>query len=162
MERKKQVKDLCISAAVAALYVIMTYISAIFGLSGGVIQLRLSEALCVLPLFCAGAVPGLFVGCIISNVLFGGVLIDVIFGSLATLLGAVGTYLIGKKHRYAALIPPVLANTLIVPFVIVYAYGAEQALWFIMLTVGIGEVLSCGVLGALLYRFFARIDFLFK
>ena len=147
---------------IAALYVVLTYISSIFGLSSGVIQLRISEALCVLPLFSAAAIPGLFVGCIISNFLAGGVIIDIIFGSVATLIGAVGTYFIGKNHRYIALIPPILANALIVPFVIVYAYGAEDALWFIILTVGIGEILSCGILGALLYGFFKKIDFLFK
>ena len=106
---------------IAALYVVLTYISSIFGLSSGVIQLRISEALCVLPLFSAAAIPGLFVGCIISNFLAGGVIIDIIFGSVATLIGAVGTYFIGKNHRYIALIPPILANALIVPFVIVYA-----------------------------------------
>lgn len=147
---------------IAALYVVLTYISSIFGLSSGVIQLRISEALCVLPLFSAAAIPGLFVGCIISNFLAGGVIIDIIFGSVATLIGAVGTYFIGKNHRYIALIPPILANALIVPFVIVYAYGAEDALWFIILTVGIGEILSCGILGALLYGFFKKKDFLFK
>lgn len=147
---------------VGAIYVVLTYISSIFGLSSGVIQLRISEALCVLPLFSSAAIPGLFVGCIISNFLAGGVIIDIVFGSFATLLGAAGTYYIGKRHRYLALMPPILANTIIVPFVIVYAYGAEEALWFIVLTVGIGEILSCGVLGALFYKLFEKIAFLFK
>ena len=69
------------------------------GLSSGVIQLRFSEALCILPIYTSAAVPGLFVGCIISNLLAGGVMTDVVFGSIATLIGAVGTRMIGQKHK---------------------------------------------------------------
>lgn len=143
-------RELTLSAAVAALYVCLTFVSGMFGLSSGVIQLRLSEAMCILPAYTVAAVPGLFVGCVISNLLSGGVVMDVIFGSIATLLGAIGTRLIGERHRLLALIPPILSNTVIIPFVLRYAYGAEDALIYMFFTVGIGEVLSCGVLGSLL------------
>ena len=118
---------------VAALYVALTLIASAMGLASGQIQLRLSEALTILPCFFPAAVPGLFVGCLLANLLTGCVLWDVAVGSLATLLGALGTRLL--------LVPPVLA----------WAYGVEESIPFLMLTVGLGEVLSCGVLGELMY-----------
>lgn len=140
------------AALIAALYVTLCSISGMFGLSSGAIQLRLSEALCILPIYMQAAVPGLFVGCVISNLLVGGSVLDVVFGSLATLIGAVGTRLIGRKHKVLALLAPIFSNTVIIPFVIAYAYGAEETLLFMFVTVFIGEVLSCGVLGLVLDR----------
>ena len=145
-------KDLTRAVIIAAMYVVLTYIANLFGLSNGVIQVRFSEALTVLPLFTASAVPGLFVGCIISNLLTGAVVLDVIFGSLATLAGAIGTYFIGRfiKRRaalYLSPLPPIIANTLVVPLVLRYVYQAEGTVPFFMLTVGAGEVISCGLLG---------------
>lgn len=152
----KRVRFISEGAIIAALYVILSLISAAFGLSGGVIQIRISEALCVLPLFTSAAIPGLFLGCLLTNVLTGCVIWDVIFGSIATLLGAIGTYLV-KKHtkdeigKYIALLPPIISNMVIVPLILVYCYHFEKAWWFIVLTVGIGEVISAGILGAFLY-----------
>ena len=133
------------AALIAALYVAF----AVLLPSNGVIQLRVAEALTVLPVFTPAAVPGLFIGCIIGNILSGCVIWDVVFGSLATLIGALRTYFL-RSHRFLSLIPPIAANTVIVPFVLAYAYGAEGTIPFFMLTVGIGELLSCGVLGFLL------------
>lgn len=138
------------AAIIAALYVVLTFVSASMGLSSGVIQLRLSEMLCILPAFTPAAIPGLFVGCIVSNLLTGCMPLDVIFGSLATLIGALGTYFL-KKRKWLTPLPPIVSNTLIVPFVLSYVYGFEGSIPFFMLTVGIGEFLSCGVLGILLY-----------
>lgn len=151
MNRNTKAGSLTLGGAVAAVYVLLTLLAAALGLASGVIQLRLSEALCVLPIFFPAAVPGLFVGCLLANLLTGAVVWDVIFGSLATLLGALGTRLLRKKP-VLALLPPILANVLIVPFVLAYAYGVPDGIPYLMLTVGIGEVLSCGVLGGLLYR----------
>ena len=120
------------------------------GLASGVIQVRVSEALTVLPVFTSSAVPGLFVGCVLANLLTGCAALDVVFGSLATLLGAAGTALIGKKNKYLAPIPPIIANTLIVPFVLSYVYHFEGSILYFMLTVGVGEVISCGILGTVL------------
>ena len=114
--------------------------------------MRFSEALTSLPYFTPAAIPGLFIGCIISNILAGAVIWDVVFGSLATLIGAVGTYLLRKKTKWISPLPPILANTVIVPFVLTYAYGVPDGLAFLMLTVGIGEIISCSVLGILLIK----------
>ena len=138
------------AAIIAALYVVLTFVSASMGLSSGVIQLRLSEMLCILPAFTPAAIPGLFVGCIVSNLLTGCMPLYVIFGSLATLIGALGTYFL-KKRKWLTPLPPIVSNTIIVPFVLSYVYGFEGSIPFFMLTVGIGEFLSCGVLGMLLY-----------
>ena len=143
------------AAIIAALYVVLTMLANALGLANFAIQVRFSEALTILPVFTAAAVPGLFVGCIISNVISGGVIWDVIFGSLATLIGAVLTYAL-RKHRFLAYLPPIISNALIVPFVLVYAYGIEGTLWFFMLTVGAGQVISCGFLGCFLRRSLER------
>lgn len=135
---------------VAALYVELTLIASAMGLASGQIQLRLSEALTILPCFFPAAVPGLFVGCLLANLLTGCVLWDVAVGSLATLLGALGTHLL-RKNRWLAVLPPIVSNILLVPPVLAWAYGVEESIPFLMLTVGLGEVLSCGVLGELMY-----------
>ena len=148
------VRNLTRGAIIAALYTLLTYLSSIFGLASGVIQLRLSEILCILPVFFPVAIPGLFIGCFISNIIAGGVIWDVIFGSIATLIGAVGAYLLRhlpKAVMWLATLPTVLANAIIVPFVLIYAYGAPEGYFFIMLTVAIGEILSAGVLGTIFY-----------
>ncbi len=140
------------AALIAALYVVLTIISNFAGLANGGIQLRLSEMLTILPVFTAAAIPGLAVGCALANIATGCALWDIVFGTLATTLGALGTYYIGRKHPYAGPIFPIAANALIVPKVLQIVYGAEGTYWYFMLTVGIGEILSCGVLGILLYR----------
>ncbi|HAL32486.1 MAG TPA: transporter [Lachnospiraceae bacterium] len=142
---------------IAALYVVLTLVSNAFGLANGAIQVRISEALTVLPVFTPAAIPGLFAGCIISNTLTGAVLPDIIFGSLATLAAGIVTYRIRHLNRFLAPVPPILANTLVVPFVLRYAYGAEDAIPFMMLTVFAGEFISCGVLGMMLYPVMSRI-----
>jgi len=152
MKKRNHAYFIVQGAAIAALYVVLTLLSNVFGLASGVIQVRFSEALTVLPFFTPAAVPGLFVGCIISNLLAGGAIWDVIFGSVATLIGAVGTYLLRKKTKWLAPIPPIAANTIIVPFILAFAYGAEEGIPFLMLTVGAGEIISCGVLGLILLK----------
>ena len=148
--KRNNTKHLTQGAVIAALYVVLTLLAKLLGLDSGQIQLRFSEALCILPVFLPAAVPGLTIGCLLSNLLCGNIFWDVLFGTLATLLGAIGTRLV-RKNRWLCCLPPILANTIIVPFVLVYGYGLPGALPFFMLTVGIGEVLSCGLLGQLLY-----------
>jgi len=152
MKRRNHAEFIVQGAAIAALYVVLTLLSNIFGLASGVVQVRISEALTVLPFFTPAAVPGLFVGCIISNLLAGSAVWDVVFGSIATLIGAAGTYLLRKKTKWLAPLPPIAANTLIVPFILAFAYGAEESIPFLMLTVGAGEIISCGVLGLILLK----------
>ena len=146
----KKVKIITQSAAIAAMYTALTLFAGAFNLAGGAIQLRISEALTILPYFTFSAVPGLFIGCLISNLLLGSVIWDVIFGSLATLIGAGLTYMLRNKSKYFAPLGPIAANTAIIPFVLSFAYGVEEAIWFLFLTIGIGEILSCGVLGMIL------------
>lgn len=149
--KNNKTKYLTQGAAVAALYVLLTLLAKLFGLDSGQIQLRLSEALCILPVFLPAAVPGLTVGCLLANLLCGNIFWDVVFGTLATLIGAIGTRLL-RDRPLLALLPPILSNTIIVPFVLAYAYCLPGSVPLFMLTVGIGEVLSCGVLGRLLYN----------
>ena len=145
----KKSKLITQSAIIASLYVVLTFVANAMGLASGAIQIRLSEALTILPFFTPAAIPGLFIGCLISNILVGGVIWDIIFGSLATLIGAIGTYYL-RKHKWLTPLPPIISNAIIIPFVLVYAYGVTDALPYLMLTVGIGEVISAGLLGMLL------------
>lgn len=135
------------AAIIAALYVVLTEISTLLGLSSGVIQIRFSEAMTVLPFFTPAAIPGLFVGCIISNILAGGAVLDVVFGSLATLHGALGTYLFRKRSMYLAPVFPIAANTLIIPFVLKLVYCFEGTVAYFAITVFAGEFISCALLG---------------
>lgn len=141
-------------ALIAALYVVMTMLASALGLSSGVIQLRFSEALCILPVFFPEAIPGLFVGCFIANLLSGCVIWDIVFGSIATLIGAIGARLLRdapEKHKWICTLPTVVANMLIVPPVLILAYGATDSYPFLVLTVGIGEIICAGVAGTALY-----------
>lgn len=106
----------------------------------------------VLPIFSPAAVPGLFLGCLVANIFGGAPLPDVVFGSLATLLGAVGTRLLRQRRPALALVPPIVANMLIVPLILRYAYGVPLPIPVMMATVGVGELISCGGLGLLLIR----------
>lgn len=147
--RNQRLMNITRAAVIAALYVVFTYIAAAMGLASGAIQVRLSEALCVLPVFTPAAVPGLFIGCITANLLTGCALWDVVFGSLATLIGAVLCRCL-RRRPILALLPNIVANTVIVPLVLMYVYATPETFWYLALTIGIGEVISCGLLGALL------------
>ena len=140
---------------IAAIYVALTMLSALIGLSSGAIQLRLSEAMCLLPLIFPEAIVGLTLGCALANFITGCAIWDIVFGSVATLIGAIGAYLLKRlpeKYEFVATIPTVLANAVIVPFVLRWAYGIEDGYWFLFMTVGIGEALSAGILGTFLYK----------
>lgn len=137
------------AAMIAAMYVVLTFVFAPF--SFGEIQVRIAEALTILPIFTPAAVPGLFVGCLIGNILGGAVLPDIIFGSTATLIGAFFTWQLRGQHPVIAISPPILSNTVIVPFVLRFGYSVPLPIPFMMLTVGVGEIISCGILGLLLY-----------
>ena len=146
--KNKRVLFLTQSALIATLYVVLTFSFATF--SSGPIQVRLAEALTVLPYFTPAAIPGVFIGCAIGNLLAGSLLWDVIFGSLATLIGAMFTFLLRKKSKYLAPVPAILSNTIIIPYVLKYAYGNPLPVPYMMLTVGVGELISCGLLGMIL------------
>ena len=141
------------AAAIGAIYVVLTLLFA--PLSYGEVQIRFSEALTILPYFTPAAIPGLFVGCIIANLFGGAIPVDILFGSIATLIGAVGSYLL-RKNRYLVSVPPILANMIIVPWVLRFAYGSEDMIWFSTITVGIGEILAIGILGQILLSVLIR------
>ena len=149
--KTKRVQFMTQAAMIAAIYVVLTIFVSAFNLASGAIQIRISEALTILPAFTPAAIPGLFIGCLISNLITGAMLPDIIFGSLATLIGAVGSYFC-RKWKWAVPIPPILSNVLIIPFVLAYAYHIPGGVPYFMLTVGIGEVISCGIIGLLLYN----------
>ena len=146
---RKKIVYICQSGLIAALYTVLTVFVGAFGLASGAVQFRVSEALCVLPFFTPAAIPGLTIGCLISNLLTGCLWQDILFGTIATLIGAVGARML-KKIPWLVPLPTVLANTIIVPFVLAYAYHMEGGLPFLMLTVGAGEILSAYVLGMVL------------
>jgi len=150
--RKISVLFVTQAAVIAAMYVILTFLSSSLGLASGEIQIRLSEMLCILPAFTPAAIPGLFLGCLLSNLLTGCTVIDIVFGSLATLIAAVLSYQL-RNHKYPLLItiPPVVVNMIVVPFILKFSYGVPLPIPVMMATVGIGEVISVMVLGSVLY-----------
>lgn len=144
-------KKMIQGAVIAAIYALLTLILAPIGF--GLIQCRISEALCILPLFTPAAVPGLFIGCLLSN-LISGEIMDIIFGSLATLLAAFLTYLVGRKcsqktARWLAPLPAVVINALVVGYLIAYVYGGGEGVGFTVsaLAVAAGQALACYGLG---------------
>lgn len=147
--KRTKTQFLAEAAMIAALYVVVTILLAPFGF--GEIQLRVSEALTILPVFTPAAIPGLFIGCLLGNILSGAIVLDIIVGSIATLIGAVGTYML-RQHKLIAPIAPILANALLVPFVLKYGYSVLLPIPLMMLTVGIGELISCGIFGIGLMR----------
>ena len=148
MLKSNQTRFITEGAVIAALYVVLTLVFA--PISFGPVQVRIAEALAILPLFTPAAVPGLFVGCLIANFMGEGVIWDVVFGSLATLIGAWGGYKL-RSNRWLVPAPTVIANTLIIPFVLRYAYGVvDMAIPLLMLSIFAGEVVGCYILGELL------------
>ena len=161
--RNKKVLFTVQAALIAAIYVVLTYFISVFHLASGAIQVRISEALTILPYFTPAAIPGLGVGCVLANLLTGSPVYDVVFGSLATLLGAVGTHLL-RKHKFLCTLAPVVSNMVMIPLVLRYGYGLvmefggrDWSIPFYMLTVGIGEVICCCVLGVILREALGRV-----
>jgi hypothetical protein len=136
------------SALIAAVYVALVLLFK--PISFGAIQFRIAEALCVLPFFSLSAVPGLAIGCLLGNFFSGAAMPDVIFGTFATLLAAILSYKLRTVSKWLVCLPPILANAIIVPFVLQYAYGVTDGYFFLFATVGIGEILAVGVLGNVL------------
>ena len=136
------------SALIAAVYVALVLLFK--PISFGAIQFRIAEALCILPFFSLSAVPGLALGCLLGNFFSGAAMPDVVFGTLATLLAAILSYKLRDINKWLVCLPPMLANAIIVPFVLQYAYGVTDGYFFLFATVGIGEILAVGVLGNIL------------
>ena len=161
----KRINFITDAAVIAAIYVVLTLLANALGLANYAIQVRFSEAFTILPFFTPAAVPGLFVGCILSNIVTGCLPLDIVFGSIATLIGALGTYYIahGLKttkdpgfyststlRKWLCPIPPIISNMIIVPLILMNVYHFEGSLIYFMTTVGIGELIYCLVLGMIL------------
>ena len=141
-----------------AIYVALIFI--FMPLSKDVIQIRVADCLCILPIFDKFAILSISIACFISNMLVGNIL-DAIFGTLATLIGLIFTYLLRKKNYFIATLPTILSNTLIIPFVLKYAYGLEKyPILISMLFVFIGEAISIYVFGYFLYKVIKNKNFL--
>ena len=154
--KNKKIMYLSQAAMIAALYVVLTLLANALGLANYAIQVRFSEALTILPFFTPAAIPGLTIGCLLSNILTGCAPLDILFGTLATLIGALGTYAL-RRFEWLAPLPPILANTIIVPWVLRFAYDIPDAIPYLMATVGAGELISCGLIGMLLLRSLKQI-----
>ena len=152
--KNRNISYLATAGAIAAVYIVLTMVFAPISFSE--VQIRISEALTILPYFSAAAAPGLAIGCFLANFLGGAVIWDVIFGSIATLIGAVFTRKFSVRNKWLAPVPPIISNTVIVPFVLRFGYGVNLPIPFMMLTVCIGEVISCGVLGMILLTALSR------
>ena len=147
--KNKKILFLTQASMIATFYVVLTVVFQ--AISFGQIQVRVAEALTVLPAFTPAAIPGLFIGCLLGNIIGGAALPDILLGSLATLIGACFTYLLRRKNIALILLPPIISNSLIIPFVLRYTYGINLPIIFMVGTVAIGEILSCGFLGIILF-----------
>ena len=157
--KENKVTFLTHAAMIAAVYVVLCAVFA--PISYGEIQVRVAEALFILPFVKPADIPGMCVGCIIANVMGGSIMLDVVLGSLATLIGAVGSWHL-RANRFLVLLPPIAANTLIVPYVLRYGYGVPLPIPFMMLTVGIGEVIAVGLFGNVLLSALVRYRRIFS
>ena len=135
------------AAVIAAIYTVLVVIFA--PISFGPIQVRIAEALTILPFFTPAAIPGVAIGCFLSGLLTIADPLDIVFGSLATLIAAILSYLL-RRNKYMVPIPPIVANALVIPWILRYAYDLPDSIPFMMMTVGIGEVLSAGLMGLVL------------
>ena len=150
----KDTKTLARGAIIAALYAVLTLL--LQPLSYGEVQIRFSEALTLLPILMPEAVPALAVGCLLAYVLGGCMLVDIVFGTLATLLAAICTRRLRERFWLAALMP-VLFNGVIVGAVVHYCYAPMIALPLCMLSVAAGEAVACLVVGPVLLRVLRRV-----
>lgn len=158
-KRSRKVQFLIQAAVIAAVYAALTLALAPFAY--GVMQIRVSEALTILPLFTPAAVPGLFVGCILANLIGPYGILDVISGSIATLLAAVVSYKL-RHHKMLVPLPPVIANALIVGLMLPYVYQVPIAPALSILWVGIGEAIACYGLGLPLMKLLEKYKHIFK
>ena len=176
----KKTRYIVYAAIIAALYAVLTMV--LWEFSSLAIQVRLSEALCILPLFTQAAIPGLFIGCALANIL-SGTWVDIVFGSLTTLLAAVVTAFIGRRfslgkrqglsriRRWMAPLPAVIFNALVIPFVLYFGYGIRSmgnatstigVLALMGLSVLIGQAIACYVVGMPLMKLLERLNDKYK
>lgn len=157
--KDKRVLFLIQAAVIAALYAVLTLVLMPF--SYGVMQIRVSEALTVLPYFTPAAIPGLFIGCLLSNMIGPYGVFDIVLGSAASLIAAICSYLL-RKHPMLVPLPPVITNGVMIGLMLHYVYGVPFAPWACILWVGLGELISCYVVGLPLMKLLKKYDHIFK
>lgn len=141
--KKASVRYIVYSALIAAVYAALTI--AVEPLSYGIMQIRVSEALSVLPYFTGAAVPGLFAGCLIANLIGPNGLIDVIVGSIATLLSAAAARRI--KNKWLVMLPSVVINAVMVGAELYFVFDKIYSMPYCMLFVGAGQLIACYGIG---------------
>ncbi len=169
MSKRNRLNYIMSAALIAAAYTALTFLSGVFGLAFGPIQLRLSEVLCILPVFTPAAIPGLTVGCLISNIASFNPL-DMLFGTLATLCAAFLTYILKefkiKGVPIFAFFPPIIINAIVIGFEIAVFFLPEKAfVWAFLvssLQIGISQFIVCIVFGIPFYLAFKRYNIFLK
>ncbi|MFD3156079.1 QueT transporter family protein [Haloimpatiens sp. FM7330] len=154
----KQVRGLVFSALIAAIYTVLTMSLSFMGF--GAVQYRVSEGLTILPFFTPYAIPGLVIGCLLSNIISPVGILDLIFGTLATLIASMITYYIGKSNikskKFLAPMPPVLVNAIIIGLLLKYVAFPNVPLFILMAQVGWGELICCYGIGLPLMTIFEK------
>ena len=158
MKSIKSTKFLIQAAIIAAVYAVLTIV--LMPLSYGVMQVRVSEALTILPYFTPAAIPGLFIGCLISNIIGPYGLVDIVLGSSASLLAAIGSYAL-RRHPMLVPLPPVVANALIIGWMLNVVYAVPLPLIACILWVGLGELIACYGIGYPLLRYLKKYKSIF-
>ena len=155
-KHKMKTRFLVQASLIAAIYTALCLVLHPISFGFGGIELRVSEALTLLPVLMPAAVPGLFAGCLLSNLMGGATALDIVFGSLTTLAAALLTRRLRNRPVLAAL-PPVLLNAAVIGTLLRYAYGVAMPLWLCMLSIGLGQAAVCYAIGLPLLRMMRRI-----
>lgn len=160
---KGKLEKIIQTIVIAIAYIVLTYIADMFGMAKGIVQVRISDALCILPYFTPAAIPGLFIGSAISNVIIsltedpmtGKMILSsaaqyyVIIESLVILIASIISYFL-RKFKFVVCVPTIVINTITIPLIFHYIYRYEDSVAKCIMTVGIGEIISCGLLGTAL------------
>lgn len=167
MRKKSKIKGLCIAAVIAAIYTALTIMPGLNLLAYGAVQFRVSEVLTVLPVFTPWAIPGLTIGCLISNILSTAGPLDMLFGTIASFLAAISTYFLRKMPEIIAVIPAALFNGIIVGFMITYFYMEIKEKFVLLLlynmaSVAFGELVVCCFLGIPLMKYIEKHNRIFE
>ena len=159
IDKRMTTKYLITAAVIAAVYATLTLI--LMPISYGVMQVRVSEALTILPYFTPAAIPGLFIGCLVANIVGPNGILDIVLGSSASLIAAVLSYMLRGKPLLVPM-PPVVINALVIGPMLKYVYGIDIPLIFCILWVGLGQLIACYGIGYPLLRYLKRYHFIFK
>lgn len=157
--KNRQTKFWIQAALIAAIYATLTILLG--SISYGPVQFRIAEALTILPALTPAGIPGLFVGCLVANILGPYGLIDMVLGGGATLIAAIFSYQLRKKPILVPL-PPVLVNAVVIGMMLYYVYAVPMSLFACMAAVGLGQLVTCYGIGYPLLKILGRYENIFK